>query len=55
LARAYPFERLKGVNMQPEDFESRQMGTKDYKNKAHIFERLFGIVIENEGFDIRGA
>jgi lipopolysaccharide biosynthesis glycosyltransferase len=55
LARAYPFERLKGLNVQPEDFESDHMATKDYKNKAHVFERLFGIVIENEGFNIIGV
>lgn len=55
LARAYPFERLKGLNMQPKDFEAPQMGTKDHKNKAHIFERLLGLVIENEGFEIEAA
>ncbi len=55
LARAYPFERLKGLNMQAKDFESPLMGTKDHKNTAHIFERLFGIVIESEGFEIRGS
>ncbi len=55
FARAYPFERLKGLNMQTEDFESPHVGTKDYKNTAHIFERLFGIVIESEGFEIRGT
>ncbi len=54
FARAYPFERLKALNMQPKDFESRHMRTKDSKNTAHIFERLFGIVIESEGFEIRG-
>jgi hypothetical protein len=55
LARAYPFERLKALNMQPKDFESAHIGTKDHKNRAHIFERLFGIVIENEGFKISEA
>jgi len=55
LARAYPFERLKGLNMQHRDFEAQHMGTKDHKNKAHIFERLLGIVVEAEGFEIRGA
>jgi lipopolysaccharide biosynthesis protein/lipopolysaccharide biosynthesis glycosyltransferase len=55
LARAYPFERLKSLNMQPKDFEAAQMGTKDHKNKAHIFERLLGLIIENEGFEIRAA
>jgi lipopolysaccharide biosynthesis glycosyltransferase/SAM-dependent methyltransferase/uncharacterized coiled-coil protein SlyX len=52
FARAYPFERLKGLNMQPKDFEARHMQTKDHRNMAHIFERLFGIVIESEGFYI---
>ena len=55
FARAYPFERLKGLNMRPDDFMSPNMGTKDYKNKAHVFERLFGIVFENEGFRIEGS
>lgn len=55
FARAYPFERLTGLNMQPKDFASPHMGTKDHKNTAHIFERLFGIVVESEGFEIRAA
>ncbi len=55
MARAYPFERLKGLRMRPEDFKSAHMATKDYKNTAHAFERLLGIVIENEGFEIRGV
>jgi lipopolysaccharide biosynthesis glycosyltransferase len=55
LARSYPFERLKTLRLRPEDFKSTQMGTKDYKNTAHIIERLFGIVIENEGFAIHGV
>lgn len=55
LARAYPFERLKSLNMQPKDFEAENMGTKDHKNKAHIFERLLGNTIESEGFEIRAA
>lgn len=55
LARAYPFERLKGLRLRPEDFKAPQMGTKDHKNTAHIVERLLGIVIESEGFEIRGA
>ncbi len=54
LARAYPFERLKGLHLKPKDFESEKMSTKDYQNTAHIFERLFGLVIENEGYEIRG-
>jgi lipopolysaccharide biosynthesis protein len=55
LARAYPFERLKSIRIRPQDFEAKQMATKDHKNKAHIFERLLGLVVENEGFEIRGA
>lgn len=55
LARAYPFERLKSMRMTPNDFEAKQLSTKDHKNKAHIFERLLGLVVENEGFQIRGA
>jgi lipopolysaccharide biosynthesis glycosyltransferase len=55
LARAYPFERLKGLRMRPDDFKSGKMGTKDYKNTAHIFERLLGIVVESEGFRIVGV
>lgn len=55
LARAYPFERLKGLRMRAEDFKAPQMATKDYKNTAHIFERLLGIVIESEGFEIQGV
>lgn len=55
LARAYPFEHLKSMRIRPEDFEAKQMATKDHKNKAHIFERLLGLVVENEGFEIRGA
>ncbi len=54
LARAYPFEHLKGLNLKPKDFESPHMATSDHKNLAHIIERLFGIVIESEGFEIRG-
>ncbi|MGJ4803775.1 glycosyltransferase [Luteimonas sp. SDU82] len=55
LARAYPFERLKGLRMRPDDFRSGEMGTKDYKNTAHIFERLLGIVVESEGFRVVGV
>ncbi|MFC1455629.1 glycosyltransferase [Microvirga arabica] len=55
FARTYPFERLKALNMQQKDFESPHMCTKDHRNTAHIFERLFGIVIESEGFEISGG
>lgn len=55
LARAYPFERLKGLRMRPDDFRSETMATKDYKNTAHAFERLLGIVVESEGFRIEGV
>lgn len=53
LARAYPFERVKGLNLHAADFASESMTTKDHKNTAHIFERLFGLIIESEGFEIR--
>lgn len=55
LARAYPFERLNGLSLKSSDFDSGKMKTKDYKNKAHIFERLFGIFVENEGLSVDGS
>jgi lipopolysaccharide biosynthesis glycosyltransferase len=54
IARAYPFERLKMGGFVEDDFKSNEQRTKDYKNLAHVIERLLGIVIENENFTIMG-
>ncbi len=54
MARAFPFERIAGLNLKRGDFEAAQFTTKDHKNTAHIVERLFGIVVENEGLRIQG-
>lgn len=55
LARSYPFEKVKSMNLRAEDFQTGKLKTKDYKNLAHVLERLFGIIINNEGFEIVGV
>ena len=55
FGRAFPFERLKSLNLEQKDFDTGMIKTKDSKNLAHVIERLFGLVIENEGFTIRGV
>lgn len=54
LARAYPFERLKSVNPDDLDFAAGDTTSGSHKNLAHVFERLFGLVLENEGLSLEG-
>ena len=55
MARTYPFHRLKSINPDSLDFASGDQVSGSHKNLAHVFERLFGLVLENEGLSIRGA
>ena len=55
LARAYPFERFKRNRLEEVDFGDGQMESFAHKNMAHVFERLFGLVIESEGFKLLKA
>ena len=54
LAKAFPFERLLDSKFTVDDFRSNEFKTKDYKNLAHIFERLLGLVVGSEGMRIIG-
>jgi hypothetical protein len=55
LARAFPFERLKRIPLKELGFESGDLATGSHKDKAHVFERLFGLVIESEGLKLHGV
>jgi len=55
LARAFPFERFKRERLEAIDFEGSKLASGSHKDKAHAFERLFGLVIESEGFALRGV
>ena len=37
------------------DFGTTNLKTKDYKNLAHVLERLFGIIIGSEDYEILGV
>jgi lipopolysaccharide biosynthesis glycosyltransferase len=51
LARAYPFEKIKHHGLVESDFTNvNGYATKDWKNLAHVFERLLGFCIESEGY-----
>jgi hypothetical protein len=55
MARAFPFERFKRRRLEADDFGGGKLATGSHKDKAHVFERLFGLVIESEGFVLRGV
>ena len=55
LTRSFPLERLKKINPEELDFASGDKTSGSHKNLAHVFERLFGLVIENEGLAIEGV
>jgi lipopolysaccharide biosynthesis glycosyltransferase len=55
MARAFPFERIRGMNVGPDAFGAGEPHTKDCKNLGHVLERLFGIIVNNEGFRIHGV
>jgi lipopolysaccharide biosynthesis glycosyltransferase len=55
LARAYPFERFKRNRLEEIDFGDDAPESFAHKNMAHVFERLFGLVIESEGFTLLGV
>jgi lipopolysaccharide biosynthesis glycosyltransferase len=55
MARAFPFERLKRYRLEELDFEEGKLESGSHKDKAHIFERLFGLVVESEGFVLQGT
>lgn len=55
MARAYPFERFKRKQLGEIDFGDGDLESFAHKNVAHVFERLFGLVIESEGFTLLGA
>jgi lipopolysaccharide biosynthesis protein len=49
LARAFPFEKFAKLDLRDADFEGGDNATGSHRNLAHVFERLFGVVIGNEG------
>ena len=55
MARTFPYQRLKSVNPDNLDFASGDKVSGSHKNLAHVFERLFGLVFENEGLSIEAA
>jgi lipopolysaccharide biosynthesis protein len=55
MARAYPFERFKRQKLEEIDFGDDKTESFAHKNMAHVFERLFGLVIESEGFALLGV
>lgn len=55
MARAYPFERFKRQRLEDIDFGRGTLASSSHTNKAHVFERLFGLVIESEGFTLQGV
>lgn len=55
MARAYPFERFKRNRLEEIDFGGDDLESFAHKNMAHVFERLFGLVIESEGFALLGV
>jgi len=55
LARAFPFERFKRQRLDAADFGGSEVVSGSHKDKAHVFERLFGLVIESEGFTLKGS
>lgn len=56
MARAYPFERFKRVRLEANYFKSADKLTSgSHTDKAHVFERLFGLVVESEGFTLQGV
>ena len=55
LARAYPFERFRRISLNELDFSSGDNSSGSHKNLAHVFERLFGLAVENELLAIEGA
>lgn len=55
LARYYPFEKIKALNLKAKDFSSESFKTKDCKNLAHSIERLCGLCVESERFRILGT
>lgn len=54
MARAYPFERFKRLTLEEIDFGEAGLESFAHKNLAHVFERLFGLVVESEGFLLCG-
>lgn len=55
LSRAYPFERLEFWKPSADIDESKCLVSGGHKSNAHVVERLLGLVIENDGFEILGA
>ncbi|MDO3387337.1 glycosyltransferase [Gilvimarinus sp. SDUM040013] len=54
IAKAYPFEKLIDVGVSVDNFRSDEFKTKDYKNLAHVFERLLGLVVGSEKMRLSG-
>ncbi|MDB5660706.1 MAG: Lipopolysaccharide biosynthesis protein LPS:glycosyltransferase [Cypionkella sp.] len=55
IARAYPFERFKRFPSKDLDFAAGDSSSGSHKNLAHVFERLFGMAVENERLAIGGT
>lgn len=49
LCRAFPFERFTDIRDIEADFTRGSTKSGEHKNLAHVFERLFGLAVENEG------
>jgi len=54
LARAFPFERFRNLEVLEEFFPERRATTGDHEDNAHVFERLLGLAVENEKLELRG-
>lgn len=53
LARSNILEKLKTINLQDKEFSFDTKEIRHYGTPAHALERLFGILTEYEGYEIK--